>query len=294
MTIIANLLTYIAMKNRFFDDRFLPVLFDIRAWKLVSTRWAESHPVSVLRHRRWMATHQHIHSYTEVMIALQGKTVYGINHQMHPCVPGSVFVFDPGVPHDESYPPWSPAIAHLWIAFVQDKAMARLFIIRRSRIRIKGRIRCLLDLKDTVLWRQGTPSIFHPELPSALARMCLLAALAEVVIALIEEGYREIANNYYERFQREKIEAICRYIRETGGVDAHLDHLAQVAGYSKFHFLRLFQRHTGQSIHAYVNQARLRKVTALLARSLPLKTIAIELGFSCPAAFSRWYRPLRK
>jgi len=80
--IIANQLTYIAMKNRFFDDGLLPVLLDIRTWKLVSARWADGQPVSVARHRRWMAAHQHTHAYPEVMIGLRGHTVYGFNHRI--------------------------------------------------------------------------------------------------------------------------------------------------------------------------------------------------------------------
>ena len=172
--------------------------------------------------------------------------------------------------------------------------MARLLICRHGRIRVQGNIHCLVDLDHAGLWRQGTSSVFRAGLPAELIRLRLLASLAEVVATLVEEGYRDTAGDPQHRFQREKIAAICRHIRKTGGADASLQNLAQIAGYSKFHFLRLFQRHTGQSIHAYVNQSRLLKVEAMLARGLILKTIAAELGFSCPAAFSRWYRPFRK
>ena len=172
--------------------------------------------------------------------------------------------------------------------------MARLLICRQGRIRVRGNIHCLIDLDHAGLWRQGTSAAFRAGLPAELIRLRLLAALAEVVAALVEEGYRDTAGDPQHRFQREKIKAICRYIRKTGGADASLDHLAQVAGYSKFHFLRLFRQYKGQSVHEYVNQSRLRKVEALLAGGLALKAIAAELGFSCPAAFSRWYRPFRK
>jgi len=160
--------------------------------------------------------------------------------------------------------------------------MARLLICRQGRIRVKGNIHCLVDLDHAGLWRQGTSSAFRVGLPAELIRLRLLAALAEVVATLVEEGYRDTAGDPQHRFQREKIEAICRYIRKTGGADASLDHLAQVAGYSKFHFLRLFQCHTGQSIHAYVNQARLRKVEVLRARGLAHKAILRNWDFPVP------------
>ncbi|MBU4366730.1 MAG: AraC family transcriptional regulator [Kiritimatiellae bacterium] len=282
------------MKNRYFNENVLPVLLRVRSWRLVGSVSADSHSVALPRHCRWMLTHQHAHPYAEALIALEGTTVYGLDNRIYPCRPGTVLVFEPGQAHDNGYPPWTPAIAHLWISFMQDKAMARLIVSRQGRIHARGNIHCLVDLDHAGLWRQGTSSAFRAGLPVELIRLRLLAALAEVVATLVEEGYRDTAGDPQHRFQREKIEAICRHIRETGGADARLNHLAQIAGYSKFHFLRLFQRHTGQSIHAYVNQARLRKVEALLARGLALKAIAAELGFSCPAAFSRWYRPFRK
>ena len=282
------------MNNHYFNARVLPVLLDSRQWRLVSSVNSDCACLASPRHRRWMPKHQHAHSYAEVMVALTGKTVYGIDRRIYPCRPGSVFVIDPEVPHDICYPSWAPPISHLWISFVQDKAMARLMTAQQGQIRVRGNIDCLLDLNDAMLWRNGILAALAPGIPPELIRLRLLAALADVVVALVEEGYRENAADQPRRFQREKIEAICRHIRETGGADASLDHLAQIAGYSRFHFMRLFRQYTGQSVHEYVNQCRLRKVKALLARGLALKAIAAELGFSCPAAFSRWRRPFRE
>ncbi len=290
---LANKLTDIAMKNRLFDDHILPVLLDIRSWKLVSARWTDLQARAVSRHRRWMASHQHAHAYPEVMIGLRGHAVYGFNQQIYPCGPGSAFVFDPELTHDVGYPPWTPTTTWLWIAFVEDKAMARLLDCRHGRIRVRSNIDCLVDLDHAGLWRQGTSAAFGAELPAELVRLHLLAALAKVVAALVEKGYRDTAGDQQHRFQREKIEAICRHLRKTGGRDGDLENLAQIAGYSKFHFLRLFKEYTGHSVHNFINQARIGKVEAGLARGQSHKTMATELGFSCPAAFSRWYRPFR-
>jgi AraC-like DNA-binding protein len=282
------------MKNRYFDENMLAVLLQSRRWRLVSPAMTDIGPVSSRRHLCWMPSHQHKHLPMEVMIALKGKTVYSINNRIYPCPVGSVFVFDPNIPHDRGYPPWTPAITHLWISFLQDKAMARIVINRHDQPREKCNIHCLLDLKDVLIWQKGLAPSFQEDLPKELIRLRFMAALMDVIAVLVEEGYRETAVDQHHAFQREKIEAICRHIEETGGADASLDNLAQIAGYSKFHFLRLFRQYAGQSVHAYVNQARRRKVEALLGRGLTRKTISAELGFSCLAAFSRWYRPFRQ
>lgn len=283
---------FVAMKNLYFDEAHLAILLRMQSWHLVSSVFADSACLAAPRHRRWMPRHQHAHPYMEVMIALQGRTVYGIERRIYPCPPGAVFVIDPEVPHDICYPPWAPVTLHLWIAFMRDKALARLLAARHGRIRNQGNLQ-LLTLNDAPLWRQGVGAAFSPKLPPALTRMHVVAALVNIVATLVETGFREPVAEQRHRLQREKIEAICRHIRETGGVGASLAHLAQIAGYSKFHFLYLFRQHTGQSVHEYVNQSRLRKVEVLLARGLALKAIAAELGFSCPSAFSHWYRPFR-
>jgi AraC family transcriptional regulator len=81
--------------------------------------------------------------------------------------------------------------------------------------------------------------------------------------------------------------------RLTDYVDAHLDeriavaHLASLIGLSERHFARRFREATGQSVHAFVEQARLRRARALLAEpDLSIKQVAFALGFASPANFS--------
>lgn len=281
------------MENRIFNQADLGVLLEPGRWRIVGARVIDERPLAFPRHRRWMQRHQHAHPYAEVLIVLAGQTAYGMDNGIYPCRPGAVFVFEPGRAHDVEYPPWTSALRHLWIAFFQGQAMARLLAVRAKRIRAERSQHCLLDLKDSPLWHQGTAATFDPDLPSPLVRLRLIAALANIVAALVEEGYRPAGEDRRRGVQKQKIDAICRHIRDTGGAGASLDHLAHIAGYSKFHFLRLFRHHTGGTIHDFINQARRRKVESLLNRGMALKEIAAELGFSCPAAFSRWYRPFR-
>jgi AraC family transcriptional regulator len=70
--------------------------------------------------------------------------------------------------------------------------------------------------------------------------------------------------------------------------------LADAAGYSKAHFVRLFRRSTGSSPHQYVLQRRLDKARELIVTTtLPLAQVASEAGFSSQShlngAFVRCY-----
>jgi AraC family transcriptional regulator len=70
--------------------------------------------------------------------------------------------------------------------------------------------------------------------------------------------------------------------------------LADAAGYSKAHFVRLFRRSTGTSPHRYVLQRRLDRARRLIVTTaLPLAEVASEAGFSSQShlnsAFVRCY-----
>jgi hypothetical protein len=128
------------MHSGSFDDDVLSILLRAQSWRLVSALGADCRPVESARHLRWTANHRHAHTYPEIMIALAGETVYGIDRRIYPCVPGSVFVFHAHTPHDEGYPPWMPTVTHLWIALLQDSAMARLVVGDGRRLRTQANI----------------------------------------------------------------------------------------------------------------------------------------------------------
>ncbi len=281
------------MDNRYFSPGDLKILEAPQRWRLAGTPFPEAGRPPHVRRRRWMRAHQHAHPYPEVLLALAGDAVYGIGNGVQPCRPGSVFVFEPGYPHDLGYPPWTPPVRHLWMSFIQDTIMARLLVVRGGRIHCRGNMHCLPDGSAATPWPCEDGPADAPAWPRRLLRLRWMGALAGIVAALAAEGYRPTLNASLGAMQRGTIDAICRQILAMGGADASLDHLAQVAGYSKFHFLRMFRQHTGRTVHEYVNQARRRKVAALRARGLAFKAISAELGFSCPAAFSRWRRDSR-
>jgi len=58
-----------------------------------------------------------------------------------------------------------------------------------------------------------------------------------------------------------------------------LDELAEVAGISKFHLVRVFKRETGMPPHAFLNLVRVYRARALLAAGQPSAAVAVEVGF---------------
>lgn len=73
--------------------------------------------------------------------------------------------------------------------------------------------------------------------------------------------------------------------------DLSLDELAQVAGLSRFHFLRCFKASTGASPLQYVTDRRIAQAKRLLAEGdLAVPAIAVSCGFGSADAMARAFR----
>jgi AraC family transcriptional regulator len=74
--------------------------------------------------------------------------------------------------------------------------------------------------------------------------------------------------------------------------DLSLDALAAVAGFSPFHFHRIFKAQAGETLHAFALRIRIGRAAALL-RAAPDRSVtrvAFECGFSSSSDFSRAFR----
>jgi AraC-like DNA-binding protein len=67
-----------------------------------------------------------------------------------------------------------------------------------------------------------------------------------------------------------------------------LDELASIAGVSRFHFLRAFQKTFNAPPHAFQNHLRIAKARELLAKGVP--PAAIDVGFSDQSHLTRTFR----
>jgi len=70
-----------------------------------------------------------------------------------------------------------------------------------------------------------------------------------------------------------------------------LQSLAQESGYSRVHFIRMFQAATGRSPHNYLLNMRVERARELLSnRELSLVEIALDCGFSSHSHMTRVFR----
>lgn len=89
-----------------------------------------------------------------------------------------------------------------------------------------------------------------------------------------------------------RINTVQDYIEQNIGRNISIEELANVAGFSKYHFSRIFSCILNEPLAHYVNRIRMEKALFLLAHrpDLNMTDIAYEMGFTDSAVFSRAFR----
>jgi AraC family transcriptional regulator len=93
-------------------------------------------------------------------------------------------------------------------------------------------------------------------------------------------------NSYAQR-----IDLVIDYLRNNLDHPVKLAELAEVAGFSEYHFHRIFGAISGETLNNFAMRLRLEKAARLLRYSREnLTEIALDCGFSSSATFSRAFR----
>ena len=127
------------------------------------------------------------------------------------------------------------------------------------------------------------------------------------IYSKVLEMFVLIGRNYTENVKRfnignqkqkeytEKFIQICNYINEHCTEDLTLDEIAAIAGFSKYHFSRLFKQFSNVTFYKYLNQKRISYAEILLADSSnSITEVALRSGFSSLSAFIRMFKLIKQ
>lgn len=88
-----------------------------------------------------------------------------------------------------------------------------------------------------------------------------------------------------------KFEDISKYLREHYMASVSLEDTASFAGFSKFHFSRIFKEYYQMSFPEYITSLRVAKATELLEDpNMSVMDVALQSGFSSIASFNRAFK----
>lgn len=92
----------------------------------------------------------------------------------------------------------------------------------------------------------------------------------------------------------DKFVTITDYIKLHCNEEISLDDIAEVSGFSKYHFSRLFKEYTGTSYYKYLNQKRIEFAEQLLLDpEVNITEAAVRSGFNSISAFIRMFKQIK-
>ena len=277
------------MKNSIFTAQQLTILLQPKNWMLITDSMSTPVVPADAEYHRWIADNSHSHLHREILFVLAGNGFHTLNGICYPISQGSIMIFDRLHQHDCSIPPWNPSCEHLWLILVQDYLIAHLITHENNTLSTTSSASILLSPAETgMAVDENLEAILHSNIPQDICELRLIAIVQLLISSLLLAGYRQREKNDKPSFQAEIIATVQQYIINTVGHRITLDALAQITGYNKYHFLRLFKRHSGYSVHEFIERCRIARMFELTNLGYNKTAIASTLGFSCLSAYSRW------
>lgn len=285
-----------AAKTDLMQDAFAPILLkDSRLRRIVSSFRCDIKPLRADPQQAWRRSNAHTPPQREVFLVLSGEVFYGLNGKVHPGRPGDLFLYDIGDLHDKFLPPTSPESIVLCFQIYKDFTYAYFARFEGGRRTISNRM-LFADAGATPLLNRAWDGL-HEEKgasPAAIVQtLCAIDYLLAEVARFRHSDPDQIAIMPGTEAKLSAQQVVCLvmvYIDERSGRDCNLDEITRFSGYSAAHINRIFQANLGYSITEHANAWRANRMRDLLRAGATMKEIAFDLGFSSPAAFSRWKR----
>lgn len=109
------------------------------------------------------------------------------------------------------------------------------------------------------------------------------------------EGIKADVTHTKQKEYTAKFIYVCQYIQEHCTEDMSLDDAADLVGFSKYHFTRLFKDFTGYSFYKYLNKKRIEHAERLLIDpEVSITEAALQSGFASLSSFIRMFKIIKE
>lgn len=113
----------------------------------------------------------------------------------------------------------------------------------------------------------------------------VIHTLSEIISRFGEAAKPRFFSGYHPGVQR-----AIEFLLESFADKISLSQLAEIAGMSRYHFVRTFSAMVGMPPHAYQNQLRIQHAARLAAKGMSMADIALACGFADQAHFNRAFK----
>lgn len=130
---------------------------------------------------------------------------------------------------------------------------------------------------------------------SALADVRIYVCLVKMLTAVREFQLSQAADAFTidigGRDDSRKFGMVMKYINQNYMYEIPLEKIASIAGYSKYHFSRIFKKYNNVSYIQYINSKRIKAAERLLIDpNLSVTEVAMRAGFASLTTFNRAFK----
>ena len=239
---------------------------------------------------------RHWHSCIEVVMPVEGE--YTLEYGGNPITlqEGDILLISPTVLHSFEA---CPGMRYIFQAEIQAESQLRTFSSfltmyypgvylskKEGGLAYEVSYRCM---KEIVGECEGKEEYYELAVFSKLLEMA--TAIRRNIPA---PGDTLGVSNGKQKEYMDKFMDVCSFIAEHCTEDLSLEMVADRAGFSKYHFSRLFKKFTSVSYYRYLNQKRIETAERMLTHPEHSVTeVALSCGFNSLSSFIRMFKSIK-
>jgi len=212
---------------------------------------------------------EHSHAAAQLVHAISGTMSVATHRGVLVVPPQRAVWIPPEVPHA--------------IDMLTDVSMRTVYIIRAKALHLESNC-CVVSvsglLRHLILAANDLPDHYR------------LTGRCRALVQLLLEEMRTLPQVplHLKEPADKRLLVITEAVKANPGDNRSLSWWARHANASERTIERLFVKETGLTFAQWRQQLRLMKAVGMLARGLPVTTVALELGYSTPSAFGYMFR----
>jgi AraC-like DNA-binding protein len=239
----------------------------------------------------------HWHTACEIIMPTENSYKVYVNNIAYNLKEGDILIISPGILHQLCAPPTGKRII-----FQTDLTLLHS---------LKGLESALSFQPILMITAENSPDI-HPEIRrqmldivdeyysgKQLIEANIYSKLIYIYVLLGRKYtngknlFQDVKNTKQQEYV-EKFLLVCDYITQHCTEDLTLEKAADVAGFSKFHFTRLFKQFTNLSFYDYLCKARIKYAeTLLISPEVTIIEVAMKSGFNSHSTFNRLFKKIK-
>lgn len=242
----------------------------------------------------------HWHPATELIMPVENHYEVTIRETTYDLNPGDILIIPSGELHSLTAPPTGIRLIYMFDLAVLSKirgfsyltaflSQPALITPENSSAIYEKETSLLLDILELYMCDDNLRDLtIYARLIEFFVRFSQYRIDSEGAISPIA-GYSDRRKHLLDTMN-----TVFEYLDDHYDENLTLEKAADVAGFSKYHFSRLFKQCSGYNFYDYLCHRRIKSAEGLLMNSsLPITEIALQSGFSSLSSFNRTFKKLK-